>query len=155
MCNQFISNNLSKYHLYVFNLIAVTAGYIFTKLNCFSNSHFNSFAKMYSNRLTLVLLLLPCLALAAHLPSAGRIIGGHTAGVGQFPYQVSLRRADTNRHFCGAVIIRPTWLVTAAHCVEPGQHQNVRAWVGAHDLNETGTALGVIEIINHPEYVHM
>lgn len=129
-------------------------------LGCYSNiiildaSH-SLVKKMLSNRslvLIFLLALLPYFGLAVPVGSAadGRIVGGDTAEPGQFPYIVSLRKGN-NRHFCGASIIRPTWLISAAHCVYIGQ-EGVKAWVGAHNVFDNGTAHDVVQIINHPEY---
>ncbi|XP_077285472.1 chymotrypsin-2-like [Arctopsyche grandis] len=49
-------------------------------------------------------------------PISSRIIGGSYAKMGQFPYQVSLRRPDLS-HACGGTIIDKKWIVTAAHCI--------------------------------------
>lgn len=100
--------------------------------------------------------LLPCLALCAKIPSPvvaetkdNRIINGYTAEIGQFPYQVSLR--NQNRHFCGASIIHPNWVVTAYHCVSGRTPEFVTAVVGAIHLLYDGTNVTVIEIVHHPE----
>ena len=38
---------------------------------------------------------------------------------GGYPYQVSLQATnDNNKHFCGASIIHPKFLLTAAHCLD-------------------------------------
>ncbi|KAL5277028.1 hypothetical protein ACFFRR_002319 [Megaselia abdita] len=56
-------------------------------------------------------------------PLTGRIVGGADAGVGQFPYQVSLRARDS--HNCGGSIIDKQWILTAAHCVAVNTTGNV------------------------------
>lgn len=46
----------------------------------------------------------------------GRIVGGSSADITSYPWQLSLRRSGS--HSCGASIISSTWALTAAHCVE-------------------------------------
>lgn len=47
--------------------------------------------------------------------SEGEIIGGAIAAAAQFPYQV--RFVVNNQHWCGGTLVKPQWVVTAAHCV--------------------------------------
>ncbi|XP_053975761.1 trypsin I-P1-like [Hylaeus volcanicus] len=47
----------------------------------------------------------------------GRIVNGTKAALRQFPYQVSLRRSYSNRHFCGGSLIDEYYVLTAAHCM--------------------------------------
>lgn len=44
-----------------------------------------------------------------------RIVNGRKARVNEFPWQVYLERS--NQFICGGSIIRPDWILTAAHCV--------------------------------------
>jgi secreted trypsin-like serine protease len=45
-----------------------------------------------------------------------RIIGGKNAEVGRYPYaQISLQRFD-GTHICGASLVAPDLILTAAHC---------------------------------------
>ncbi|KAK4872936.1 hypothetical protein RN001_014965 [Aquatica leii] len=52
----------------------------------------------------------------AHKILEDKIVGGVEAGIGQFPYVVSLRYHQ--EHFCGGSIIDQNTVLTAAHCVD-------------------------------------
>ena len=54
---------------------------------------------------------------------------------GDFPYQVSLQvTTEDNKHFCGASIIHPRFLLSAAHCFRKYKVPFIRAVAGAHNL---------------------
>ncbi|XP_070849286.1 trypsin-like [Chaetodon trifascialis] len=81
-----------------------------------------------------------------------RIVGGQNVAPGSWPWQVSLDDPFFGS-FCGGSIITSEWVLTAAHCVSPGD--NVVARMGLHSLtgpNPNEVSRAVDEIICHPEY---
>lgn len=86
-------------------------------------------------------------------PGNGRIVGGSTAAFNQVPYIASLRWIrDNNLHFCGGSIIRPAWILTAAHCVTGVLDDEITVVVGSTRLSSGGYAHRSSRIISHPEY---
>ncbi|KAM6381749.1 coagulation factor IX [Pluvialis apricaria] len=81
-----------------------------------------------------------------------RVVGGSDSMRGEVPWQIHL----VNSHgvgFCGASIINEKWLVTAAHCLQPGD--NVTAVAGEYNTNEednTEQRRKVVKILPHPTY---
>lgn len=93
-------------------------------------------------------------ALAAEIESE-RIIGGHNARRGQFPFQVSLREMR-NRHFCGGTLIAHRFVLTAAHCMQglQGDPRRTHLVVGATRLASDSAAryYSVDKVISHPHF---
>merc|ERR1719285_928264 len=71
-------------------------------------------------------------------------IGCANAELGQFPWQLSLQ---TTGHFCGASILSPTALATAAHC----RKSTYYAVAGTID-NRAGQKIQTNVFIGHPSY---
>uniref|UniRef100_UPI0037E82D2F ST14 transmembrane serine protease matriptase a n=1 Tax=Semicossyphus pulcher TaxID=241346 RepID=UPI0037E82D2F len=92
--------------------------------------------------------------------TSSRIVGGQDAEEGEFPWQVSLHIKGYG-HVCGASIISPHWLVTAAHCVQDdgrtrfSQPGTWEVYLGLHTQRKIGNAVvkkNLKQIISHPNY---
>ena len=86
-----------------------------------------------------------------------RIMGGKVAAPGAHPWQVALIAAEganvADAFFCGGSLYGPTWIITAAHCVNRGTTPSqVNVVVGTQDLRSGGTRMKVAEIIIHKGY---
>lgn len=91
-----------------------------------------------------------------------RIVGGQDTLEGEFPWQVSLQ-VKKYGHVCGASIIHPKWLVTAAHCVQDdpkisfSQPGTWEAYLGLHIQRKIDSKVvqrNIKQIIPHPYYNH-
>ncbi|KZS21782.1 putative Transmembrane protease serine 11E [Daphnia magna] len=91
-------------------------------------------------------------------PSA-RIVGGTTTQYGQWPWQVSLRqwRTATFLHKCGAALLNENWAITAAHCVDNVQPDDLLLRMGEYDLATDEEEYPYIErkvqiVASHPQF---
>ncbi|KAG9262334.1 coagulation factor VII-like [Astyanax mexicanus] len=83
-----------------------------------------------------------------------RIVGGEECPKGHCPWQVLLKYGE--KGFCGGVIVKPTWVITASHCLEKLLAKFLKIVAGEHDIdvNEgSEQTIEVEEIIMHPSYV--
>merc|ERR1712127_404692 len=72
------------------------------------------------------------------------IIGGSNASDGQFPWQVSLKRA-TGSHYCGGSIIKNNVVMCAAHCKQ--STNSFTAGAGSASLNGQRQVLNISQQI--------
>ncbi|XP_069102702.1 tryptase-2-like [Argopecten irradians] len=83
-----------------------------------------------------------------------KIVGGHLAQHGEFPWQVSLRYGG--HHMCGGTLIDNQWVVTAAHCFQDTSKSYWTVAVGIHDRSHIYRSQihTAVRVIVHEHYDH-
>lgn len=77
-----------------------------------------------------------------------RIVNGETAREKTWSWAVSL---DIAGNICGGTIISPSYILTAAHCVDDYQAYSITAYVGSTGFRK-GIARSISRIYRHPQY---
>ncbi|XP_071764064.1 coagulation factor VII [Centroberyx gerrardi] len=89
------------------------------------------------------------------LDPRSRIVGGTECPKGHCPWQVLL--VYKGKGFCGGVIYKPTWILTASHCLEDTREvQLLQVVAGEHNTEvDEGTEqlIQVAQIFSHEGYV--
>ena len=93
-------------------------------------------------------------------PSAStRIVNGEAAIPHSRPYQlllVGFFPNGTAKHYCGASLVKPTHVLTAAHCVAGDTAENVRVYPGVHYFSSSvltmENGLAIRQIFMHESY---
>ncbi|XP_050329915.1 serine protease SP24D-like [Bactrocera neohumeralis] len=87
---------------------------------------------------------------SAEIRPSPRILNGLTAATGQFPYQVSVR--VNKQHVCGGALLTPTFVLTAAHCVDNVDEKFLGVQAGTVSRTDGGVYRAVSNAIIHPRY---
>ncbi|MBI1298923.1 trypsin-like serine protease [bacterium] len=90
------------------------------------------------------------------------IVGGEEAPEDAYPWVTAIIRSNaTNEQdgwICGGSLIRPGWVLTAAHCADdafyrPLPPSAIDVLIGRHRLSDSdGERIDVVEVIFHPNY---
>ena len=65
---------------------------------------------------------------------AGRIIGGESTEVNEYPWQaLVIIRNESFVRFCGGSVISDSWVLTAAHCLEPDLETVIDIYLGEYN----------------------
>ncbi|XP_050582218.1 chymotrypsin-1-like [Bombus affinis] len=82
--------------------------------------------------------------------SVPRVVGGNEAEDGKYPYQASIRIRGS--HVCGASIISPYVILTAARCIYKKVPSQMTVVVGTNYLSQPGIVHTVNKLIWHEFY---
>ncbi|XP_015112762.1 serine protease snake [Diachasma alloeum] len=93
------------------------------------------------------------------MPIDPRISGGPEIEGKEFPHMVALGWFEKHLKFihrCGGSLISEKWILTASHCTDNFLKKRGVARLGTTSLSaiRSGTIIGVVEIVRHPEYKH-
>ncbi|XP_071419702.1 hyaluronan-binding protein 2 isoform X2 [Pithys albifrons albifrons] len=85
-----------------------------------------------------------------------KIYGGSKARAGKHPWMASvqMKTPDGNEHFCGGVLIKSCWVLTAGHCFED-MRENIQVALGKQNLKKKELheqIFDVEKIIIHDKY---
>ncbi|XP_062306929.1 chymotrypsin-like elastase family member 3B [Osmerus eperlanus] len=88
-------------------------------------------------------------------PSTSRVVNGVDATPHSWPWQISLQVKHGSRyhHTCGGTLVGPRWVLTAGHCIWPGDVY--RVVMGEHDMTlQEGSeqTRELLRIVVHPSW---
>ncbi|KAM4711403.1 uncharacterized protein FYW61_021831 [Anableps anableps] len=82
-----------------------------------------------------------------------RLVGASHCNPGECPWQVLVQLNGSS--YCSGVLVRPDWIITAAHCVHGKSPQHLIVVAGEHNLDlkdDTEQIFDVTKVIPHENY---
>lgn len=80
----------------------------------------------------------------------GRIVGGYSGNIENFPYQISMNHYGSHR--CGGSIVHKNFVLTAAHCTVGVMMNALSVRAGSSMHTTGGVSVSVSKIVQHPRY---
>ncbi|EFA04554.1 brachyurin [Tribolium castaneum] len=100
------------------------------------------------------IVILLCVSQIWALPKGVRIIGGHNAYAGEFPYAAAIYKSTSEgRYFCTGSLLSNQWVLTAGQCVDGATSFTIV--LGTHKLDGDSAnvqKLATDEFVLHPDY---
>ncbi len=120
------------------------------------SSAFQAKPNFFSPYVTVFLLALVLANPARGAMGISRIVGGVPATPGEWPWMVSLS-GENNEHYCGASLIAPGWVLSAAHCFDNNSPQGLFVRIGLQNQDDTEGVerIAVTQIILHERFNEM
>ncbi|KAF2882268.1 hypothetical protein ILUMI_23888 [Ignelater luminosus] len=88
-----------------------------------------------------------------HSNLGGRIVGGINTTIEDYPYQLSVEILSQNgMHVCGASLLKPNVALTAAHCTNFYEAEDLRIRAGSTIREKGGETAHVLSICQHPKF---
>ncbi len=91
-------------------------------------------------------------ALTATAAPSGAIVGGGLASAGEYPWMAAVYTLNPANQFCGGTLVKPTVVITAAHCILGLMTPGVTGvLLGRNTLNGTGgEQIPAAGVVIHP-----
>ncbi|XP_053679627.1 chymotrypsin-2-like [Anopheles nili] len=80
------------------------------------------------------------------------IVGGHTTLSGEAPFIVALHSSSNSAFICAGVLVKDSWVLSTAQCVENKTEADIKILFGSHRLLTNKKQFQISKILRHAEY---